>query len=534
VIGLAGLAVIPFLGCALENANGMKKTAPSSRAAHFPDESQQTGPWPAEMCRRAIESAPWPMFVLDCELKRVVEANDAAIARYQMNRDELQLRGVDQLLSPDRRTELDKLLDARLDGPPPDTYSEHILPDRTVLPVEIHSFPLLWNDRPSRFFIVRDLLARPPRARDHVLSEKLDLTGGLSGSVAHDFNNLLTVILAVAEQLQEGEGDPEQKINLIAKTVRNAQQLARQRLSLGGSHESRRERIDLNVVLDEQADTLGVLLGKQVNLKLDFEAELWPVLADAAQWREVILNLAVNARDAMPEGGSFSISTRNESLDTVDPGQALPRGRYIHLVVQDTGHGMTEETRLHAFEPYFTTKSRNRNSGLGLASVHSVVEQCGGDIHLTSAPGKGTRFDIFIPALAEAQMAPAGGLVLLVEDAEELRRMIQDFLTARGYEVVACATAEVALKWARTHDRGLDLVICDLTLPDLPGDMLVEQLREQHSETRAIFMSGQLGIGDAILSPPGVAPAPCLEKPFSLHQLAAAVSEALGREVHTP
>jgi two-component system, cell cycle sensor histidine kinase and response regulator CckA len=495
------------------------------------DETRQSLPWPAEMCRNAIESAPWPMFVLDCGSRRVIEANEAAVARYQMSRDDMYLRGVEQVLPPDRRRELAKLLDAKLDGPPLDTYSEHILPDNTLLPVEVRSFPLLWNGRPSRFFMIRDLLSRPPRVRDPILAEKLDLTGRVSGSVAHDFNNLLTVILAVAEQLQEGEGDPEQKINLIAKTVRNAQQMAQQRLSLGGSQEARRERIDFNALLDEQSDTLRVLLGRHVDLRLELADELWPVLADAAQWREVILNLAVNARDAMPAGGSFLISTRNELLEGDDPDLAFARGRYLRVVVQDTGHGMTEETRLHAFEPYFTTKSRNRNSGLGLASVYSVIEQSGGVIRLTSAPSEGTRFDIFIPALAEdAQRAPAGGLVLLVEDAEELRRMIQDFLTTRGYEVVACATAEVALKWARTHDRALDLVICDLTLPDLPGDMLVDQLREQRPETRAIFMSGQVGIGDSILSSPGTEPPLCLEKPFSLNQLAGSVADALGRD----
>lgn len=509
----------------------MNRTPPSGRSHASANDSLLAESWPAEMCRHAIESAPWPMFVLDCESKRVIEANDAAVTRYQMTRDDMYTRGVEQVLPPRGLVELKKLLDAKLDGPPLDTYSEHLLPDRTVLPVEVRSFPLLWNDRPSRFFMVRDLLARPPRVRDPLLAEKLDLARLPSGSITHDFNNLLTVILAVAEQLQEGEGDPEQKIGLIAKTVRNAQQLAQHRLSLGGSHESRRERIDLNSVLEEHAETLRILLGKHIDLELDFEAGLWPVLADAEQWREVILNLAVNARDAMLHGGSFSVSTRNEMLDGDDPALAFARGRYIHLIAEDNGQGMTEETRRHAFEPYFTTKSRNRNSGLGLASVYSVVEQSGGAIRLTSAPGKGTRFDIFIPALAEdAQLAPSAGVVLLVEDAEELRKMIQDFLTARGYEVVASATAEVALNWARTHHRHLDLVICDLILPDLPGDMLVEQIREQRPRTRAIFMSGQHGMGDTVLRRSGGNRPLCLEKPFSLNQLGAAVAETLRDE----
>jgi two-component system cell cycle sensor histidine kinase/response regulator CckA len=494
------------------------------------DEEQHFAPWPAEMCRQLIESAPWPMFVVDCETRRVTEANPAALAKYQLTLEELRSQGVgDKVLPPERRIEVGKLLDAKLDGPPIDTYSEHILPDRTLLPVEVRSFPLLWNDRPSRFFMIRDLLPRATGTRD----PRLDLTGQVSGSVAHDFNNLLTVILAVAEQLQEGEGDPEQKISLIAKTVRSAQELARQRLSLGGSLVARRERLDLNDVLNEQADTLRVLLGKHVDLRMDFNTDLCPVFADAAQWRELVLNLAVNAHDAMPEGGKLIISTHNESLKSDDSELGLARGSYVHLVVQDTGHGMSEETRLQAFKPYFTTKSRTRNTGLGLASVLSVVQQSGGGIRLTSAPGEGTRFDIFIPALPEgAEVAPQHWLVLLVEDSDELRKMIQDFLSARGYEVIACGSAEVALKWARTLTRGLDLVICDLILPDLPGDMLVEQIREQRHETKVIFMSGQQGAADLILPPPpGVAPPVCLEKPFSLNQLAAAVMETLGTAI---
>jgi signal transduction histidine kinase len=475
------------------------------------------------------------MFVLDCESRRVVEANDAAITKYRMSLEDLRARGVDEVLPPHRRIELNRLLDARLDGPPRDAYSEHILPDRTLFPVEVRSFPLLWNDRPARFILIRDLLSKPAGARESEPAEKLDLAGRISGSTAHDFNNLLTVILAVAEQLQEGEGDPEQQIGLIAKTVRSAQELAQQRLTLEGSQVARRERLDLNAVLGEQADMLRVLLGKQIDLEMDFDSKLWPVFADAAQWREVILNLAVNARDAMPEGGKFYISTRRVLIKYDNHEAGLTRGRYAHLIVRDTGQGMTEETRLHAFKPYFSTKSRSRNSGLGLASVDAVVKQSGGSIRLTSAPGEGTRFDIFIPVQAEeAQTAPQGGLVLLVEDADELRKMIQDFLTARGYEVIACGNAEVALKWARTLERKLDLVICDLLLPDLPGDMLVEQLREQRPEMKVIFMSGQLGAADAMqAAASGASNTTCLEKPFSLHQLAHTIAETLGSAVPT-
>src|SRR5271170_5885803 len=262
------------------------------------DEAAWLESWPAEMCKAMIESSPWPMFVFDCESRQIVEANSAATARYQMSREDLRARGAEEVLPPHRRAELNRLLDARLDAPPLDTVSEHILPDRTLLPVEVRSFPLPWNGRPARFFMVRELLPKPGTGRDPKLAGEFDLTGRVSGSIAHDFNNLLTVILAVAEQLQEGEGDPEQQIELIAKTVRSAQALAHQRLSLGGSQATRREKLDLNAVLSEQAEILEVLLGKQIDLEMDLDSELWPVFADAAQWREVVLNLAVNARDA--------------------------------------------------------------------------------------------------------------------------------------------------------------------------------------------------------------------------------------------
>src|SRR5271170_688579 len=152
---------------------GMNETPLSDCATGAPAGAQGTAPWPAEMCRQLIETAPWPMFVLDCESRCVVEANDAAVAKYQMSREDLRARGVDEVLPPHRRIELDKLLDAKLDGPPLDTYSEHILPDRTLLPVEVSSFPLLWNDRPSRFFMVRDLLPRHPGDHDTRLHDDL-------------------------------------------------------------------------------------------------------------------------------------------------------------------------------------------------------------------------------------------------------------------------------------------------------------------------------------------------------------------------
>jgi two-component system, cell cycle sensor histidine kinase and response regulator CckA len=487
--------------------------------------------WPAEMCKRLIESSPWPMFVLDCETSRVLEVNDAAIRKYGFSRRVFLERGVEEVIPAEHRDELRQILAQGLSGPVGEYVVEHFLADGRRIPVEITSFPLSWNGRPARFSMARDTrnclpskTPEPPAAPWPEPAPMPDAMATVPGTAAHDFNNLLTVILAVAEQMQEGEGNPEQQAELIAKTVRNAQDLAQQRLLLGYQQQSRREQIQLNTVLLEQNDVLAAVLGKDIDLEMDFDENLWQVFADATHWREVVLNLAMNARDAMPGGGGFYISTRRALLAADDAELGLPHGRYVHLVVRDTGVGMAPETRLHAFEPYFSTKSRAKNSGLGLASVFGVVRQSGGGIRLTSAPGEGTRFDIFIPAQDNTWGAAEGGLVLLVEDAEELRKLIQDFLTGRGYEVISCGSAEAAMQWARSLARNLDLVISDMILPDVTGEVLVEQVRLQHPQAKVVLMSGQ---EQALIHGPATEYAVCLQKPFSLQLLARTVSELL-------
>lgn len=509
----------------------MNKTAASDRkVGQLLRENSGSALWPADMCKRLIETCPWPMFVLDCETVRVIEVNDAAIQRYGHSRAVFLERGVEEVVPPDHLPELRHMLAQGLDGPAREYSVDHFLADGTRMSVQITSFPLLWNGRPSRFSMVHDARVSPRQfgfRPGHPWAEappRNELPSSPPGTVEHDFNNLLTVILAVAEQMQEGEGNPEQQAELIAKTVRNAQDLAQQRLQLGYQQQSRREQILMNNVVREQQDVLAAVLGKDIDLEMDFDADLWPVFADVMQWQEVFLNLAMNARDAMPEGGRFYISTRRALLASDDAELGLPNGRYAHLVVRDTGIGMSPETQAHAFEPYFSTKSRAKNSGLGLASVYGVVRQSGGGIRLTSSPGDGARFDIFIPAQEGNWHETESGLVLLVEDADELRKLIQEFLTGRGYEVISCGSAEAAMQWARSLIRPLDLVISDVILPDVTGEVLAEQVRLQHPEAKVVLMSGQ----DQTLIHGAVAEyAVCLQKPFSLHQLAGTISQLL-------
>lgn len=474
--------------------------------------------WPAELCRGMIERSPWPMFVVDCDSGNFVESNSAARRKYKMSREDFLSTGLGAIVALQDREQTIQLLAKGLAGPVREELATHRLSDGNSAQVEMSSFPMLWNDRPSRFVIVRDAMPQDVKEREAEQEADAELKASIARPIAHDFNNLLTVLLAIAEQLGAGEGDPEQQVALLAKAIRSAQELAQERLNQGHKQNARRERLDMNALLRNEADLLSAVLGKRIDLQMHLDEDLWPVFADAGQWREALLNLAVNARDAMPESGTFYISTRRALLAADDPKLGLSHGRYLHMVVRDTGLGMTEETRLHAFEPYFTTKPREQNSGLGLASVHGMVRQSGGSIRLTSAQGEGTRFDIFIPAQSEeARAAETSGLLLLVEDEDELRKLIQDFLVARGYEVIACGSAEAALKWTRSLTRTPDVVISDVALPEGSGNLLVKQIRQQNPETKVVFMSGYAepkpAIGD-------VSGAIYLQKPFSLHHLA--------------
>jgi two-component system, cell cycle sensor histidine kinase and response regulator CckA len=498
----------------------------------------QSSPWPPEMCKSVIESSPWPMFVLDCELHTVIEANDAAVAKYGFSREVILERGIQEIIPPEYQKDLFRMLDDGLAGPIREYVSEHWLSDGTRVPVEIISFPLLWNGRPARFSMIRDAIQGiSPNAARRREPDVEPALASVPAAAAHDFNNLLTVILAVAEQMQEGQGDPEQQASLLARIVHSAQELAHRRLAQDNRLQSHRLQIQLNHVLREQEEMLAAVLGKEIHLEMDLDNSLWPVFAEASPWREAILNLAMNARDAMPNGGQFYLSTSRATFDSDDKELNLPRGRYAHLVVRDTGIGMSAETQQQAFEPYYSTKSRTKNSGLGLSSVQQVVKQCSGGIRLTSAPGEGTRFDIFIPAQENIQtVAPEnnshGGFILLVEDNDELRMLIRDFLTLRGYDVLACAGAEVALGQAASLHRSLDLIISDVLLPGLSGEQLVEHLQRQHPQARVIFMSGDknvLSLNSAPDSTAGTAAESTisLQKPFSLQQLAAAVTHLL-------
>ena len=293
-------------------------------------------------------------------------------------------------------------------------------------------------------------------------AQKLESVGRLAGGIAHDFNNLLTIILSSTEALKEQVGEHDlqslEDVEQIHAAGERARDLTRQLLSFARKQLVAPVTLDLNSVVRANQRMLGRLLGEDVDLRVKLQAGLWSVHADPSQVDQVILNLAVNARDAMPKGGPLTIETRNRSVagEEVQPGSDLHPGDWVQLLVQDSGAGMTAEVRSHLFEPFFTTKEQGKGTGLGLATVYGIVSQAGGHIHVVSEPGKGATFQVCLPRGAgsasqpQPQAAPASTRgterILVVEDDALVRAAIVRMLAAEGYLVTAVSHPQQALE----------------------------------------------------------------------------------------
>ena len=341
-----------------------------------------------------------------------------------------------------------------------------------------------------------DITERKHLQAQFVQAQKMETVGRLAGGVAHDFNNLLTVINGYAEFALTDipEGDPlHEMVQEIYDAGQRASGLTRQLLAFSRRQVVQPVALDLNVVAGQMHRMLERLIGEDIRLTFDLDPGLWRIRADAGQLEQVIMNLAVNARDAMPEGGTLVVTTRN--LDD-DSGQ-------IMLAVADTGCGMDEATQQRLFEPFFTTKRPGQGTGLGLATVYGIVTQAGGRIELSSAPGRGTTFRIYLPRLEGeggsdvVASRPAGVVrgterVLIVEDEESLRRIAQRILTAAGYTTICAANGEEAIAVLEAHDAPVDLLLTDVVMPGMSGHELAARIKVTHPDLKVLFASGYL------------------------------------------
>jgi len=433
------------------------------------------------------------------------------------------------------RNELQRRAERAVQGPI--TFpGEHRRRDGTTYPVEVR-LTSLKDDGEVSVAVVRDISERVrmedalrAKERELLQSQKMEAIGQLAGGVAHDFNNLLTAMIGYTELILEGAppGDPirDDARELLA-AARRAADLTRQLLAFGRKQILLPRVVSLNEIVAGLERMLRRLIAENIALETDLAPDLWPVLADPGQIEQVIVNLAVNARDAMARGGTLRIGTRNL------PGEA---GR-VEICVADTGVGMDADTQARVFEPFFTTKDAGKGTGLGLATVYGIVRQSGGEISVESEKGKGTTFRIALPrtesraAPDEASAAPARrsagqGTILVVEDDAGVRKLIISTLQKRGYIVVEAADGAAAERACSVGAPHVDLVLCDVVLPGLGGVELADQLSSLRPGMRVLFMSGynaDEAFHDRLLDPA----VGFIAKPFSQDALLEAVELAL-------
>jgi two-component system, cell cycle sensor histidine kinase and response regulator CckA len=369
-------------------------------------------------------------------------------------------------------------------------------------------------------------------------AQKLEAVGQLSGGVAHDFNNLLAVIMANCHFLLEAlaDHDPRRADALeIESAGARAAQLTRQLLAF-----SRRQALapmlcDLAVTVAGLEKMLHRLIGEDIDLVVTPGADVGAVRVDVGQIEQVVMNLVVNARDAMPDGGTIAIELGNADVTDATAFDDVMPGRYVVLSVSDTGCGMDAETRRRIFEPFFTTKELGKGTGLGLSTCYGIVRQSGGAIYVYSEPGHGSTFKVFLPRVdgdaapsVRREIAAIGGseTVLVIEDEDRVRAAVIRMLTARGYRVLGARTAADAIAIARNHRGRLDLVLSDVILPGARGTEAVEQLQQLSPGTRALFMSGYT---DHVALRTGLLEdgRSLIQKPFSMDALAHKVREVL-------
>jgi len=494
--------------------------------------------------RTIVELAPDGIFVAN-EQGQILEVNETGCKQLGYTRDRLLQLTIFDIIAP----QFAARAAARLRGEVPSGVYEnaHVRADGTIVPTELSVTKIMFRKQPAFLRITRDITERK-RAEEEKISlqnqlmqaQKLEAVGRLTGGVAHDFNNLLMVITSYTEMLQ-AELAPDDRLRRntqqVLKAADRAGSLTKQLLAFSRKQVLLPEALDLNTVVDEVAKMLKRLIGEDVELRFLPTKPLSPVMADPTQMTQVLMNLAVNARDAMPKGGKLTIETRNVVVDahTASRHPDISPGNYVMVAVSDTGTGMTKDVQEQIFEPFFTTKEKGKGTGLGLSTVYGIVKQSGGYIWVDSEPDHGTCFKLYFPkaerslaAVAPLQFSNSAGrgeTILLVEDEDSLRESVGDYLRKSGYEVLAASNGQQALEVADRQVGAIHLLLTDVIMPQMSGPELARELASR-KEMNVLYMSGYTD--DAIVNhsvlEPGVA---FVQKPISLSELGVKVRSIL-------
>jgi len=481
--------------------------------------------------RTLIDSAPEAIVVLDVATGQFVDCNQKACEMFGASVTDLRSLGVLDIsppLQPDGRESrlvVNGFFDETLAGGRPVFEWIHRTLAGRDFPCEVALVKLPDPERTLIRGSITDITHRRQLEEQLRQSQKMEAVGRLAGGVAHDFNNLLTVITLSSHMLLDilKPGPEAEQVRDIADAAERASGLTRQLLTFGRKDVQAPKVLDVNDRVREAESMLRRMIGEDINLIVELDADVWPVTIDPGHLGQVLMNLSVNARDAMPRGGTLVIRTVNVE-------------QHVCLRVTDTGVGMPPEMVERVFEPFFTSKGVGKGTGLGLAVVHGIVEQSGGRIEVESQPGRGTTFSIYLPAssVAEPSLVEASGpaprdgheAILLVEDEASLRQLAARALRARGFTVLLAADGAEALKVLEAHPEPLDLLVTDVVMPNMDGRELADRLRARMPGLKVLFLSGYMD--DALLRR-GVFEAneTLLQKPFTPSSLAQRVCEVL-------
>jgi signal transduction histidine kinase/ActR/RegA family two-component response regulator len=435
---------------------------------------------------------------------------------------------------------------------------EKLVTGVTALEKGDYSYPLIARNRDEiglvteAFAKMRASLERGRKEHNEMeqrlrQAHKMEAVGRLAGGVAHDFNNLLTIIRGNSDLLADRVDSSPQKKNVeqIQKAADRAVGMTRQLLAFSRMQVLQPRVLDLNAIIAEMGKMLPRLIGEHIEYSFSPENNLTAVKADPGQMEQVLMNLAVNAKDAMPDGGKLMIRTQNVALNSAEAAKrpSMSPGNYALICVTDTGHGMDEQTKAQIFEPFFTTKEVGKGTGLGLATVYGIVKQSGGFIWVSSAPIQGTTFEIYLPATTGSGRSPkeievqrslprGTETILLVEDETGVRELASEFLTGAGYKVLEGHDGLDGLQVSERYAGAIDVLLTDLVMPRLGGKELANRVREKRPEIKVVMMSGyaefavEKGGDEAIFA--------ALAKPFSMRSLIEKMDEVLRGSVREP
>ena len=498
--------------------------------------------------RLLFESNPQPMWVYDRETLRFMAVNDSAVAHYGYSREEFLERRIQDIRPEEDVPQLLTTLARREPGLRYTGVWRHRTRDGSLIRVEITSHDVEFAGRPAVLVLAKDVTQNEILESQLRQAQKMEAVGQLAGGVAHDFNNLLAVMGGYSQMLSMSLplGSKEQKqADQIHQAADRAGSVTRQLLTFSRRQAVAPSPLNLNAVLVDIHKMLHRLVRENIELVPVPAKDLGLVLADRGQIEQVLVNLAVNASDAMPFGGKLTIRTENLDVNEVDAAARpdVPPGQYVLLTVSDTGSGMDAKTQARIFEPFFTTKDVGKGTGLGLSIVYGIVRQASGSIEVYSEPSLGTSFKIYLPrvdakleeraVVAEEIVVGGKETVLVAEDEQLIRTMVRTILEDSGYKVLTASDGHAALQLAKEYEGPIDLLVTDVVMPELGGRRLAERMLEVRPGTRVLYVSGYTD--DAILLH-GVLTRNMafLPKPFAPRNLLARVRELLDESVPRP